>query len=315
MNLDLVLELASPTMIGGAEARQCDDPPRLRPPSLRGALRFWARALGGPRLEGELFGDTELGQRTQILFARGDGDGGNLPPPEEALLIPSRNATAPMVPPGSRVHVRFRVPEPVELPKLQAVIWTWLHLGSIGRRSRRGYGSPLWIPSEDDLLDGWPPLWTPEHLESKDSLEKYLTSGLQKVEAELGAPGKDPRASTDTQLATRDQVFVGERIDAEWNIRSGTRDLEDLLHGRNERDRGDAREADQLGRATNPRLPSPMMWRVYPAPEGGYLPVMTWFPHNYPTGEYPEVPTNSALSEYLNKFGFQDSLIGQALYG
>lgn len=314
MSHDLVVELVSPTMIGGSKARQCDDPPRLRPPSLRGHLRFWARALGGSKLEEELFGDLERGQRAQIIFARAVGEGGNLPTPEQALLIPSRNARTDMIPPGGRVHVRFRIPSEVALSELRAVVWTWLHLGSVGRRSRRGYGSLQWIPSKDDLLADWPPLWKSEHLENRESLEDYLRIGLRMVAGTLGAPLNGARGPDHSRLVTCDQVFVGARIDAVWDIEGGTGALEQRLHGLNEEGRGGTQEADQLGHANNSRLPSPMMWRVFPVPGGGYRPVMTWFPYGYPAGSNPRIPSVSELADYLRTLGFDESLERRSLF-
>ena len=66
----LVVELVTPAMIGGAEARKLDNPPTLRPPSLRGHLRFWSRALGGEELARELWGSVDTGQRVRLLGAQ-----------------------------------------------------------------------------------------------------------------------------------------------------------------------------------------------------------------------------------------------------
>ena len=86
----LVVELVTPVMIGGAEARALDKPPTLRPPSRRGHLRFWSRALGGEMMEQELWGEEQLGQRVQVLSVatmRTRGEKVDLKEPQKATLL------------------------------------------------------------------------------------------------------------------------------------------------------------------------------------------------------------------------------------
>jgi hypothetical protein len=307
----LVVELVTPAMIGGAVARQCDDPPSLRPPSLRGHLRFWSRALGGEALEKDLWGDEALGQRVRLLSVPRLSK-----EPREALLIPSKRYKAQMVPPGDQVPLRFGIPQGLALDRLQAVLWTWLHLGTVGRRSRRGYGSLQWRPSQDDLLADWPPLWPQHHLATKATLESYLKAGLTKVGAILGRPGSGPRASGDT-LTTLDQVFVGEELPGVWEAAGGPargvgEALESIVHGLNEIARGTDPDRSQLGSA-NPRLPSPILWRLFPvAGKPAFLPLMTWFPRNYPGP--PRLDRSGKVYDYLhNHLRFEKSLTGNDL--
>lgn len=311
----LVVELVTPVMIGGAEARKLDSPPTLRPPSLRGHLRFWSRALGGEELAQELWGSVDTGQRVRIL-----GAPRLTKSPKEALLIPSKNYKAWMVPPGDQVILRFEVPDSVPRDKLEAVLWTWLHLGTVGRRSRRGYGSLQWRPSEGDLLAGWPPLWPSHHLKSNETLEKYLEAGLTKAGSICGRPGRQDRQETQS-LDTLDQVFVGRKeLHGQWEAAGGPargvgESLESIVHGLNEKARGD--EPDdrrQLGSA-DPRLPSPILWRFFPVPgKAAFRPVMTWFP----TGYEPDVPvkldpSRGVFKHLYEKFGFKTSLTGNGL--
>jgi len=45
-NITVKLETVNPLFLGGAEPRS--EPPELRPPAFRGAMRYWLRAaLGG----------------------------------------------------------------------------------------------------------------------------------------------------------------------------------------------------------------------------------------------------------------------------
>lgn len=321
----LVVELVTPAMIGGAEARKCDDPPTLRPPSLRGHLRFWSRALGGEALAEELWGKEQLGQRVCILSAatmRSRGQRVDLKLPEKATLLTATDqhgeTRLDMVPPGDQVVLRFGIPDSVPRDKLEAVLWTWLHLGTVGRRSRRGYGSFQWLPSEGDLLADWPQLWPKHHLRSRETLELFLAEGLTKAGAILPRPSQVPRASGDDwELSTLDQVFVGKELPGAWEAGGRpTADrgeaLEQIVHGLNEVSRGSKPQSLQLGSIKPDRQPSPMMWRLFPiVGRAAYLPVMTWFP----TGYKPTVPVQLARSEgvfkYLHeKLGFEKSLTG-----
>lgn len=324
---DLRVELVSPAMIGGAVKNDCDEPPTLRPPSLRGHLRFWSGALGGTELSDPLWGTTESGQKVRILLARSFGRGGRLAEPRLASLIPSRNFRTRMIPPGDTVLVRFAVPDAALLPRLQAVVWTWLHLGAVGRRSRRGFGSLRWQPSEGDLLSDWPPLWPSHHLTNGEALEEYLKVGLARVQKVLGVPGTEPRSGGHhDRLRTQDQVFVGKELAGRWDAVQGggptytTAELESALHGLNERHRGDDPERLQLG-SGQPRRPSPMMWRTFPVHgRSAVLPVMTWFPYGYEDGEIPRLDPDSGggqggLYDYLHgRLGFEYSLTGGALF-
>jgi hypothetical protein len=315
----LVVELVTPAMIGGAMARQCDDPPTLRPPSLRGHLRFWSRALGGKKLADELWGDVDSGQRVRLLGAQR-----LTRKPQDAILIPSTNTWASMVPPGDQVVLRFGIPDGISLPHLQAVLWTWLHLGTVGRRSRRGYGSLQWRPSEDDLLAGWPPLWPSHHLKSSPALKTYLEAGLLQVGSVCGRPDRTARQATDG-LLTLDQVFVGKELPGEWQASKksarggggGGESLESIVHGLTDTDaaRGAGLDRIQLGSAKLSRCPSPILWRLFPmAGKAAFLPVMTWFPTGYKPSGPVRLDRSEGTFKYLHgELGFDKSVAGNDL--
>lgn len=328
----VVVKLVTPTMVGGARARQCDDPPTLRPPSVRGQLRFWSRAIGDRALEEDLWGHEQYGQRVRILGALSKDNywrGGRLSKPRLARLLgPSGRHGASdvdMVPPGDEVCLRFGIPGDLELDRLRAVLWTWLHLGSVGRRSRRGYGSLQWLPSKGDIFadTDWPQLWPIYHLRDPRSLKAYLDEGLRRVCKTLGRPDEKPRRAADgDQLFTLDQVFVGRVLEGTWQASNSPRRsvgeiLEQILHGLNEagREQGCRHpEPLQLGRA-NPRLPSPMLWRCFARHDGrAFIPVMTWFPHEFSHSSFPQLTEAGGVYRYLNEeLGFKTSLTGGML--
>ncbi len=296
----LDVDLVSPALVSGYQEKQLDSPPTLRPPSLRGQLRFWCRALSGPRapweLETELFGAIERGQRIVVLpvtVAQSTSRTRLFPHKE-----PPHDSEMPALAPCCAFRLRFRIPRGFsEASRLQfqAVLWTWLHLGTIGRRARRGYGSLLWRPHAGDALEGFPVLDRSEALASRGDLEAYLRSGLDEVERRLGVPTACGTRSTGGwfRLQTMDQVFVGEPLVAGYT--SFERGMEERLHGLRRRTApGGAEESQELGRPPGPRLASPWMWRVFPAAGHGYFVVATWSPSSV-----AQLAQGSGIARYL----------------
>ncbi|MEW6364126.1 MAG: RAMP superfamily CRISPR-associated protein [Acidobacteriota bacterium] len=323
----VTVKLVTPAMIGGSEAGRCDDPPTLRPPAIRGMLRFWTRALAGDQpsdLESELWGSTDVGQGISILNAV------RLPVARNHVIFVRGgfHDTEMCSPDDEESTISLRIPDERVLCPLRAVVWTWLHLGAVGRRSRRGYGSLLWVPCEkdDDLLRGWEKLDPARDLVSSDALAQYLKRGFAQMRSEsrgnlirVPDPRSDRSCSRWFQLKTLDQIFVGGRVpDQVINTDGG---LDRLIHGL----AWDFRSTNnivrsQMGGSGGKRLASPIMWRLFPTPDRSYIPVMTWSPreditriprqekgpngHVQPTGIY----------HYLHeKLGFQKSLANKDL--
>jgi CRISPR-associated protein Cmr1 len=175
--------LLTPLFLGGAEQK-----PELRPPSLKGALRFWYRAIdpgfgalvagpeaGGslPRRECVLFGAAGVerggtGQARVLLDVRADGlkkmgwpdvsgfSVGQGKRTRNGLIYlgfpfqrPARGADPrEAFAPGQTFRVELCLPRPLPGADstilrrgLLASLWLLGHLGSLGSRSRRGFGS------------------------------------------------------------------------------------------------------------------------------------------------------------------------------
>ncbi|MBI2841704.1 MAG: type III-B CRISPR module RAMP protein Cmr1 [Acidobacteria bacterium] len=311
-------KLVMPVMIGGANARECDDPPTLRPPAVRGMLRFWTRSLGGDHpnsLESRLWGSTDTGQGISVLSSI------SLPSPEQRKLFPSKPAdrqasTLMCHPDGKQLTIGFRIPEESLVEPLQAVVWTWLHLGAIGRRSRRGYGSLHWCSTRnpDDLFkgSGFEEFDEQKHLANCSALREYLKTGFKgmnkKVVDGLHPPDmtRARQCSSWFRFSTLDQVFVGGmKTEQLTNRRFG---LEDLIHGKDWQARAvKAAERNQMGGHGQERLASPMMWRLFRTQTGSYIPVMTWSPRE----KIVALPGDSEMYMYLHDdLGFDKSLAG-----
>lgn len=119
--------------------------PELRPPSIKGALRFWWRALHGhlslsdlKKREGEIFGDNN--NRSKFTINTNEL---NIEFDKQAP-IPHKGYKIDCIKVGSTFEVILNIP--VETPqwnmeKCQALFQIFSILGDMGKRARRGMGS------------------------------------------------------------------------------------------------------------------------------------------------------------------------------
>ncbi|MBM3711863.1 MAG: type III-B CRISPR module RAMP protein Cmr1 [Actinobacteria bacterium] len=156
-------EVITPMFLGGA-----DQQPELRPPSIRGAMRWWFRALYGGHLystsrnlidelkrkEKEIFGDTSQQSLFDIKIKSSINDNdiethnfrnpyfrylsyglyqmGSDSPPSRKYIKPNKTFT---------VEMKFRTNEEKIKKLVCGTFWMLTYFGNIGSRSRRGLGS------------------------------------------------------------------------------------------------------------------------------------------------------------------------------
>lgn len=168
----LPCELLTPAFLGGAEPNKQAE---LRPPSIRGALRAWWRLVVGPDISAEhrhplseatLFGNSGQGKvLLSLVQPVKDGDTTwnsarerTRRPGAAYFGFPLEMGTNQRraLPSGTRFDLRLTMPRgllPEQERALWATLWCWSHLGGIGSRSRRGFGSiqPTWPPIVTDL--------------------------------------------------------------------------------------------------------------------------------------------------------------------
>jgi CRISPR-associated protein Cmr1 len=143
-NLKIVLEIVTPIFLSGADNRT----PELRPPSFRGAMRYWLRALVGAGVGSDLdelrckeeavFGSTGVGSPIVILTSPQ-----NLSVQERLVVPHSRGFRSKAWVEGGSFDLTL-TPRPgqLKLPdRAEAALLLMLTLGGIGKRSRRGFGS------------------------------------------------------------------------------------------------------------------------------------------------------------------------------
>lgn len=168
----LNLETVTPLFLGGADPR---GEPELRAASIRGALRFWLRALLGGvigdkdldalrKAESAVFGSTNTGASPVVVrvkshfaktisfsqLAQWDNTLGNYRRPGIAYLFfsarqignePERYAIRAGMTFELELTLRPGANADYAFEQAYAALWLLMHLGGLGARSRRGAGS------------------------------------------------------------------------------------------------------------------------------------------------------------------------------
>jgi len=145
-SITFTCEVITPMFLNGADGQT----PELRAPSIKGAMRFWWRALHGH------LPLTELKKRESLIFG---GSGENVSrskilirvsPPDKlltqtAILVPHKEfMKAQAISPGQLFDVHLSIPSqnaPIALDELKALFELTCLLGGLGKRVRRGMGS------------------------------------------------------------------------------------------------------------------------------------------------------------------------------
>jgi CRISPR-associated protein Cmr1 len=148
-------EVITPMFLGGADGKSAE----LRAPSIKGALRFWWRAMNGHlslkdlhEKEAEIFGGSGEKQGRSKVIVRGVSP--SLHNGETELLLPHNNrGKSPAFLPNKNEKIIFNLSLMslviveknknyiFDIEKLKSLFILTCTLGGLGRRSRRGFGS------------------------------------------------------------------------------------------------------------------------------------------------------------------------------
>jgi len=222
--IQVTFELVTPAYAGGAEREKCDG---LRPPTLKGLLRFWWRALH-PELQGRqlfereaaLFGSTDpsVGQRLRVV----PGSPWQAPAHDPAGT-PEENQTHGYMAYGAvvreegmsqpqttvaRIHARQKATFGLHLPRTGAeqahnelirTLWVLSAFGGIGSRSRRGWGSLRLECDFGNLPD-------PHNGDSRQDTVALLKKGL---EAAAGSALQWSQEPDHTAFSAKATVLIG----------------------------------------------------------------------------------------------------------
>lgn len=196
------IEVITPLFLAGANQAEVE----LRPPSFRGAMRYWYRALIGGitggnldevrRREAQVFGETEHGSPIRVRITAVQ-----VPPsPSPAfwqdqnkagirylfwsMLGSSNRSRRQCYPPGTRFTLLLTASERDQQLLQEAIIALWLliHCGGVGARSRRCAGS---LALRSATLSFAPEISLPALLSDRarnsQELVNNLTMGFQEI--------------------------------------------------------------------------------------------------------------------------------------
>lgn len=155
----VTLEAVTPLLLHGADSGE----PELRPPSFRGAMRYWWRAaLGGiigdedvdvlHRLESKVFGDTSRGSAVTVRLGARDVR------TSRTHLLPHKHRVSRngLVGRFELILSQPRGDDGRGLESALASLRLALTLGGVGQRSRRGFGTLRVVRTRNGGLRAFP---------------------------------------------------------------------------------------------------------------------------------------------------------------
>jgi len=204
------LRVITPMFLSGANQRTAE----LRAPSVRGALRFWFRAMMGgvvggdwkkvQELESEVWGSTSLASRVKVI-SRGQCTPGKTSDLKTKVgnagaryllyspLLPPKGQPAgeqrpEHVPPGATFDVVLGARADEYLDLSVACLWLLVWLGALGTRCRRGAGALSFCAGQSPETYQWKHEWKrapgPVALTcpaSTQDLCRYLSDGVHAI--------------------------------------------------------------------------------------------------------------------------------------
>ena len=187
-SITFTCELITPLFMSGADGTT----PELRAPSIKGALRFWWRAMNGHldlnelrKRESKIFGDTT--QRSKIIIQKCAFT-------QRAVISNEKK-----VPHKPFANAAFSARQSFELiiglqqplyinglvfdnKSLESLVYLTFTLGGLGNRSRRGYGSLTIKGFETPTIDG-----ILAHLECiNPKFEKNTEGSISRIKSNFG---------------------------------------------------------------------------------------------------------------------------------
>ncbi len=166
------LESTTPLFLGGSDPR---GHPELRASSVRGALRFWLRALLGGvmgdrpedlyKAEATIFGNTQ-GASCVVVRITGSEQSQAYRP---LLHNPGKTFTLQGIKPGQKITLTLlpRLPSASIPEAALGALLTFVLLGGLGKRSRRGFGSLAFCSAEKNF-----PLPLPDYSTTENFLQR-----------------------------------------------------------------------------------------------------------------------------------------------
>lgn len=165
MQITLTVENVTPLFIAGADPRHIENE-GLRPPSLKGLMRWWFRAIMGgmvslsdlKKLEREIFGFTDKKASINVIsITRSKPSEINVSPQLKYLwfsinMQKRKGQRLCHYAPNSRFEVTIYSSEERCLKIALGCLWALIYVGGIGSRMRRGAGSLKVVKISKDVI-------------------------------------------------------------------------------------------------------------------------------------------------------------------
>jgi CRISPR-associated protein Cmr1 len=296
--LTVTLETVTPMFLGGAEQK-----PELRPPSIRGQLRYWLRAALGSVIgdqdtealkdlklaESEIFGNTEGTGSVGVRLRQSDLT--------HEKIAPLPHKDSPTRFDGFLAKQKFHL----TLVQQHGTQTTWLSalgalllmvsFGGLGRRSRRGWGTLQIVHAsvdEANLNDNWLSLlrFKPD---SADDWQAYLLNSYKASRYACQQLCKDLNIERGIAHRPAEFAILGESNPGQVYKTIYPRPEDAISEfGRREHNFGAGKE---FGSADRPRWASPLWVRVFPVsiPNRGYVLSMALFESQSEVANYDRV--------------------------
>lgn len=264
-NITFHCKVLSPLFLGGAYSEQAE----LRPPSIKGALRFWARAIAKHWIwedgkeehrkllqqDEELFGGVKMHQGRSLVtlevspgaisFVTG-ADLGEKGTGIKYLLysLTVHNKDKEGIGAASQFDVTFRSRDENALQKAIASFWTLAYFGALGTRARRGAGAIEVVGCEGfELPDGI-------SFRPGNNLAPFLKEGLQAASKIFAVP---PKARPPQGYSTLGQnIWVSKKTYRDWD--GALEEIGRLMFNYRQPKRPDPRYSDEEPRFTQKTL-------------------------------------------------------------
>jgi CRISPR-associated protein Cmr1 len=303
--LQFLAETLTPLVIAGAENKTPNVLAEgLRPPSLRGAMHWWFRAMMGGivgahdnyktlrALEGKIFGATEQGSSIQLrtYLVEGAKDTAYLCMNDRG----SKKFGAPkaydkiqrssIVPPSTfLIQFRTRGGGNKEIRLALLSLWLTVMLGGIGNRSRRGFGSLTLAPVDEQTKQAVQELSLDFSYPDKSLIEikSALEAQLQKVRGHFAsyapAVSSPPPAKFSVLSKVQAKLWIIRPKDQFWTSwQRAMIGLRDDIYRPCKQYLG----VSAIGSA-NPRFASPLIVQIKRTVANQYFGVLLAFDHSW----------------------------------
>lgn len=267
-NITFHCKVLSPLFLGGAYSEQAE----LRPPSIKGALRFWARAIAKNwiweegkedhkkllRQDEELFGGVKMHQKKSLVSVevrhgsldrrytikgeKLDHFGKGLKYLLYSLAVHNKDKEG--VKSEFPFDVTLRSKDQIALNKAIAAFWVLTYIGALGTRARRGAGAFEVVGCEGFEL--------PKGISFRpgNNLATFLKEGLEAASKIFAVP---PNARSPQGYSTLGQnIWVSKKMHRDWD--GALEEIGRLMFNYRQPKRPDPRHSDEEPRFTQQTL-------------------------------------------------------------